>query len=132
MCQSLEKLKKECLEFTKQISKDEEVFFNLTDAAQISSYVFCNGATFSPKTSTQYIRGYIEGIRETLGSYLVRILLVEENIENIEKFSQYHVFMQQKIDNEKTSEASDDYEFGELVGRKDAREFIRRRYECSF
>lgn len=126
---SLQELKEECLEYSKQISKDEENFFNLTDAAQINSYVFCNGATFSPKTSTQYIRGYIEGIRSTLGSCLVHILLVEDKMDNIDGFSRWHPKMK-RIVNEKTNHKNlDDYNLGELNGQKEALEYIGKRYK---
>ncbi len=126
---SLKELKEKCLEYSKKIGRDEDNFFNLTDAAQIKSYKFCNGTQFSPEINPQYVRGYIEGIRCTLGSCLVHILLVEEKMDNISGFSRWHSIMKEIVNKQKCQKDLSNYEFGTIIGQTEALEYIRQRYK---
>lgn len=126
---SLKELKENLIEYSHKISEDEEKFFNLPEAEKTKPYVFCNGVTFPLNTSSQYIRGYIEGVRCTLGSCLVHIELVEEKMDSVSGFSRWYPRMKQVVNKEQHQTKRSDYDSGELVGQNEALEYIRRRYK---
>lgn len=125
---SLKELKEKCLDYSHKISRDEVTFFNLTDAAQIKSYRFCNGTNFPPETNPQYVRGYIEGIRCTLGSCLCHISAVQYNMDSLSDFSRWHPVMKEIVTKKQCRSGLSDYESGEIIGQLEVLEYIRQRY----